>query len=138
MAERRMFAKKIVDSDAFLDMPLSAQCLYFHLNMQADDDGFLNNPRKIQRMIGASDDDLRLLVTKRFLLAFENGVVVIKHWRMNNLLRKDRYTATHYQDEMSTLLLKEDGSYTENTEVPTLSESGNQMATSWQPVGNPV
>lgn len=138
MAERRMFAKKIVDSDAFLDMPLSAQCLYFHLNMQADDDGFLNNPRKIQRMIGASDDDLRLLVTKRFLLAFENGVVVIKHWRMNNLLRKDRYTATHYQDEMSTLLLKEDGSYTENTEIPTLSESGNQMATKWQPVGNPV
>ncbi|MBR3705642.1 MAG: DNA replication protein [Firmicutes bacterium] len=137
MADRRMFTKKIIDSDAFLDMPLSTQCLYFHLNMQADDDGFLNNPRKIQRMIGASDDDLKLLITKRFLLAFENGVVVVKHWRMHNLLRKDRHTATHYQDEMSTLLLKEDGSYTEKVEIPMISESGNQMATSWQPNGNP-
>ena len=79
MAERRMFTQKIVDSDAFLDMPLTTQALYFHLNMRADDDGFINNPKKIQRMIGASDDDLKLLIAKRFLLAFENGVVVIKH-----------------------------------------------------------
>lgn len=64
MAERRMFAKTIIDSDAFLDMPLSTQCLYFHLNMRADDDGFINNPKKIQRMIGASDDDLKVLMSK--------------------------------------------------------------------------
>ena len=77
-----MFTKKIIDSDAFLDMPLSAQALYFHLNMRADDDGFINNPRKIQRFTGSSDDDLKLLLAKRFVLAFESGVVVIKHWRM--------------------------------------------------------
>ena len=104
MAERRMFTQKIVDSDAFLDMPLTTQALYFHLNMRADDDGFVNNPKKIQRMICASDDDLKLLIAKRFLLAFENGVVVIKHWRMHNLLRKDRYNPTQYQEYMEQLL----------------------------------
>ena len=86
MAERRMFTKKIIDSDAFLDMPLSTQALYFHLNMRADDDGFVNNPKKICRMTGASEDDLRVLISKRFVLTFENGVIVIKHWRMHNLL----------------------------------------------------
>lgn len=127
MAERRMFTTKIVDSDAFLDMPLSAQALYFHLNMRADDDGFVNNPKKIQRMIGASEDDLKLLIAKRFILTFESGVVVIKHWRMHNLLRKDRYHPTQYQDEMKTLLLKDNQAYTEQT---------NSLATTWQPNGN--
>ena len=127
MAQRRMFTMQIVDSDAFLDMPLSAQALYFHLNMRADDDGFINNPRKIQRMINASDDDLRVLIAKRFLLAFESGVIVIKHWRMHNILRRDRYTPTQYQEELAQLGIKDNGSYT---------ESGNQLATSWQPVGN--
>lgn len=136
MAERRMFTQKIVDSDAFLDMPLTAQALYFHLNMRADDDGFVNNPKKIQRMIGAAEDDLKLLIAKRFLLAFENGVVVIKHWRMHNLLRKDRYNPTQYQDEMEQLLLKGNGSYTENIEIPAIEEPDNQMATTWQPDGN--
>ena len=84
MAERRMFAKTIIDSDAFLDMPLSSQSLYFHLSMRADDDGFINNPRKIQRMIGASDDDLKLLIAKRFIIPFESGIVVIKHWRIHS------------------------------------------------------
>lgn len=129
MAERRMFTQKIVDSDAFLDMPLSTQSLYFHLNMRADDDGFVNNPRKIQRMIGASDDDLRLLLAKRFLLGFENGVVVIKHWRMHNLLRKDRYNPTQYVEEMNQLALNDNGSYTEKASVECL-------ATTWQPNGN--
>ena len=129
MAERRMFTKKITDSDPFTEMPLSAQALYFHLNMHADDDGFLNNPKKIQRSIGASEDDMKLLIAKRFILAFEKGVIVIKHWRMHNLLRKDRYTETQYIDEKETLLLKKDGSYTEKPpELP--------VATKWQPNGN--
>lgn len=136
MAERRMFTQKIVDSDAFLDMPLTAQALYFHLNMRADDDGFVNNPKKIQRMIGAAEDDLKLLIAKRFLLAFENGVVVIKHWRMHNLLRKDRYNPTQYQEQMEQLLLKDNGSYTENIEIPMIPEPDNQAATTWQPLGN--
>lgn len=113
MAEKRMFTMKIVDSDAFLDMPLSTQALYFHLNMRADDDGFVNNPKKIQRTIGATEDDLKLLLAKRFLLSFENGVIVIKHWRMHNLLRKDRYKPTQYQDEIHMLSVKENGAYTE-------------------------
>lgn len=136
MAERRMFTQKIVDSDAFLDMPLTTQALYFHLNMRADDDGFVNNPKKIQRMICASDDDLKLLIAKRFLLAFENGVVVIKHWRMHNLLRKDRYNPTQYQEYMEQLLLKDNGSYTETCGIPTISEPDNQTATTWQPEDN--
>ena len=136
MAERRMFTQKIVDSDAFLDMPLTTQALYFHLNMRADDDGFVNNPKKIQRMICASDDDLKLLIAKRFLLAFENGVVVIKHWRMHNLLRKDRYNPTQYQEYMEQLLLKDNGSYTETCAIPMISEPDNQMATTWQPEDN--
>ena len=112
MAEKRMFSKVIVDSDAFLDMPLSTQALYFHLSMRADDDGFLNNARKIQRLVGASDDDLRLLLMKRFVIGFEDGILVIKHWRMNNYLRKDRYTPTVYQDEYAMLGVKKNGSYT--------------------------
>lgn len=113
MAERRMFAKTIVDSDAFLDMPLSSQALYFHLSMRADDDGFVNNPKKIQRMIGCSDDDLKLLIAKRFVLIFDSGVIVIKHWRLHNTLRKDRYKPTIYQEEFKKLILKSDGGYTD-------------------------
>lgn len=112
MAERRMFSKTIIDSDAFLEMPLSTQALYFHLSMRADDDGFLNNARKIQRIIGASDDDLKLLIMKRFIIAFDDGIIVVKHWRMNNYLRKDRYTPTVYQDEYAMLSVKENGAYT--------------------------
>lgn len=113
MAQRRMFTMQIVDSDAFLDMPLSAQALYFHLNMRADDDGFINNPRKIQRMINASDDDFRLLITKRFVLVFESGVIVIKHWRMHNYIGKNRYHPTQYQQELAQLGIKDNGAYTE-------------------------
>ena len=130
MSEKRMFTKKIVDSDAFLEMPLTSQALYFHLNMQADDDGFVNNPRKIQRIIGASEDDLKLLLLKRFVIGFETGVVVIKHWRMHNLLRKDRYNPTQYIDEFNSLMLNKNGSYTEKQAE---NQCGNQMATKWQP-----
>ena len=112
MAERRMFSKKITDSDSFLDMPMSAQCLYFHLNMNADDDGFVNSPKKIQRMIGASDDDFRILLAKSFIIAFESGIIVIKHWKMNNYLRSDRYKPTNYVEEKALLGLKADSSYT--------------------------
>lgn len=113
MAERRMFAKTIIDSDAFLDMPLSSQALYFHLSMRADDDGFINNPKKIQRMVGASDDDCKLLIAKRFIIAFESGVIVIKHWKIHNYIQKDRYKPTIYQEEKATLELKENKAYTE-------------------------
>ena len=112
MAERRMFAKTIIDSDAFLDMPLSTQSLYFHLAMRADDDGFINNPKKIQRMIGASDDDLKLLIAKRFILPFESGVVVIKHWKLHNYIQADRYKPTVYQEEKAMLEVKGNKGYT--------------------------
>ena len=122
MAERRMFAKTIVDSDAFLDMPLSAQALYFHLSMRADDDGFVNNPKKIQRMIGASDDDCKLLIIKRFILTFESGVVVIKHWRIHNYIQKDRYKETLYQEEKAQLELTDKNAYTEAEKVPCIQD----------------
>ena len=112
MPEKRMFTKKITESDAFLDMPLSSQCLYFHLNMNADDDGFVNNPKRIMRQIGASEDDLKLLITKAFILVFESGVIVIKHWRMHNTLQNDRYHPTDYQEEYALLGLKTNKAYT--------------------------
>lgn len=111
MAERRMFSKTIIDSDAFLDMPASTQALYFHLSMRADDDGFINAPRKIQRMVGASEDDLKLLIAKRFIIPFDSGIVVIKHWKIHNYIQKDRYHPTVYQDEMALLELKENNAY---------------------------
>lgn len=111
MARKRMFTMKIVDSDAFLDMPLSTQCLYFHLNMRADDDGFIGNPKRIEKIIGANDDDLKLLIAKRFVILFDDGVIVIKHWRMHNTLSRDRYIETSYTDEKKKLLLKDNGSY---------------------------
>lgn len=114
MAERRMFAKTIVTSDAFLDMPLSARCLYFTLGMLADDDGFVNNPKSIMRQVGACTDDLNLLLVKRFILSFESGVIVIKHWRIHNYIRNDRYKETKYVEEKSTLVLDDKGAYTEN------------------------
>lgn len=122
MPEKRMFTKKITESDAFLDMPLSSQCLYFHLNMSADDDGFVNNPKRCVRLIGANEDDLKLLIAKSFVLAFDSGVIVIKHWRMHNTLRNDRYHPTSYQEEFRQLGLKNNDVYT--------------LATKWQPNGN--
>lgn len=111
MAERRMFAKTIVLSDEFLDMPLSARCLYFTLGMLADDDGFVNSPKAIMRQCGASLDDMNVLLAKRFILQFEDGVVVIKHWRINNFLRNDRYKETAYLDHKESLTIGDNGAY---------------------------
>ena len=126
MAERRMFAKTIIDSDAFIDMPLSTQALYFHLSMRADDDGFINNAKKIQRMIGASDDDLKMLAAKRFIIPFESGIVVIKHWKIHNYIRGDRKKDTVYPEEMGMLTEKANGSYALKTEEPVLIETPRQ------------
>lgn len=113
MAERRMFAKAIVLSDAFLDMPMSARCLYFTLAMLADDDGFINSPKSIMRQCGSTTDDMNILIAKRFVLTFESGVVVIKHWRIHNLIQKDRYRETKYLEEKSQLVLDGNKAYTE-------------------------
>ena len=113
MAERRMFAKTIVTSDAFLDMPPTARCLYFTLGMFADDDGFVNNPKSIMRQIGSTSDDMNILIAKKFVLAFESGVIVIKHWKIHNYIQSDRYHPTKYQEEKSTLLLDENKAYTQ-------------------------
>lgn len=129
MAEKRMFSKTIIDSDAFLDMPLSSQALYFHLSMRADDDGFVNNPKKIQRIIGCGDDDLKLLMCKKFLIPFESGIVVIKHWRIHNYIRNDRYKETNYIEEKSMLGIEKNKAYsllTENKDcTPLISTSTN-------------
>lgn len=111
MAERRMFAKTIIDSDAFLEMPTTSQLLYFHLAMRADDDGFVNKPKSLMRMVGCKDDDLKLLFVKKFLIPFESGVVVIKHWKIHNYIRKDTYTETKYKEEKATLELDENSAY---------------------------
>lgn len=113
MAERRMFAKTIVLSDAFLDMPLSARCLYFTLGMLADDDGFVNSPKSIIRQAGASIDDMNILLAKRFILAFDSGVIVIKHWRIHNYIQKDRYKESKYIEEKAAITVDRNGAYTE-------------------------
>lgn len=122
MAQRRMFSPDIVESDAFLEMPLSSQSLYFHLAMRADDDGFVS-PRMVMRLLGSTEDDLRVLLAKRFILSFDSGVVVIKHWLIHNLIRADLYKETLYLDEKNTLGLKDNGAYTELKEgVATLKK----------------
>lgn len=126
MAERRMFAKSIVLSDAFLDMPMSARCLYFTLGMLADDDGFVGSPKAIMRQCGASEDDMRILVGKKYVLGFDSGVIVIKHWRLNNYLRNDRHVQTTYTEELDTLGIDDKGAYTQNVEKM-----------EWLPVGIP-
>lgn len=132
MAEKRMFSKTIIDSDTFLDMPLSSQALYFHLSMRADDDGFVNNPKKIQRLTGCGDDDLKLLMAKKFLIPFESGIVVIKHWRIHNYIRSDRYKETNYIEEKSMLGIEKNKAYSllvENKDcTPLISLSQNGMS----------
>lgn len=117
-----MFSPLIVESDEFLSMPVSSQALYFHLGMGADDDGFIQ-PRVTMKAIGSSDDDLKVLIAKRFLLTFESGVVVVKHWLIHNLIQKDRYHDTRFQEEKKSLILKENKAYTE------ASQSVNKMLT---------
>jgi len=122
-----MFSLQIVDTDAFLDMPQSSQLLYFHLCMRADDEGFVGNPKRIMRTIGASDDDYKILITKRFIIIFESSVMVIKHWLIHNTIRMDRFGETTYRDEKALLKIKENRAYTMDE---------NAMATIWQPKDN--
>jgi len=157
MADRRMFAKTIIDSDAFLDMPITTQVLYFHLCMRADDEGFINNPKKIQRMVGCNDDDLKLLIAKSFVIPFETGIIVIKHWKLHNYIRKDRFKETVYKEERSALFEKENGVYTfdpleDRSQInetgnfdnynddahcgSSKTSNGNQLPTNCQPVDN--
>ncbi|WP_142959436.1 replisome organizer [Enterococcus faecalis] len=117
MADKRMFSLKIVDSDLFLDMPLSSQCLYFHLSMRADDDGFVNNPKKIIKIIGANEDDLKILIAKGFVIVFDQGIIVITHWKINNYIRKDRYKPTMYIDQKQQLYQTENGAYISEEKV---------------------
>ena len=135
MASKRMFSLDIVDSDAFVSMPLSTQALYFHLSMRADDDGFVKNPKRIQRDIGSNDDDMKVLIAKRFILPFDSGIVVIKHWKINNTIRADRYKPTTYLEEKATLTVKENGAYTEAKKVgiPLGIPNDNQVGDSWLP-----
>lgn len=114
---RRMFSDEITTTDAFLDMPGGSQLLYFHLGMEADDDGFISSPKMVMRAIGSSDDELKILYAKKFLIQFESGICVIKHWRINNYIRKDIYKETKYTRERDQLLIKENGAYTLNTDT---------------------
>lgn len=130
MAEKRMFSKSIVDSDMFLDMPSTAQALYFHLGMRADDEGFINNPKSIMRNVRCTEDDMKILIAKSYIIPFDSGVVVIRHWKINNNVRKDRIKPTCYLNEKSLLSL-------DNTDVYNLSTkcqpSDNQVTTKCQP-----
>lgn len=110
MAGKRMFSMDVINTDTFLDMPVSAQCLYFHLGMRADDDGFVSSPKRIMTMINCALDDIRILITKGYIIPFENGVVVITHWRQNNYVRCDRYTKSVHEGELGRLKL-ENGMY---------------------------
>lgn len=112
MAQRRMFSKKIVETDFFMEMSPTAKLLYFYLNMSADDDGFVGNPKTIKLISGATDDDLKILIAKQFIIPFESGVVVIKDWKIHNYIQKDRYNQTQYLDEKKQLLVEENGAYT--------------------------
>ena len=128
MAERRMFTKKITDADAFTELPPTSQALYFHLCMGADDDGFSNQIRRAMFSAHADRHDFELLVQKRFIIPFESGVIVIKHWRMHNLIKSDRYKETSYIEEKAMLVLKDNGVYSSE-------DSGTQLEPNWNPTG---
>ena len=115
MAQKRMFNLSVVDTDNFLDMPISSRLLYYELGMRADDDGFVDNWKKIMTFTGLKEDDMKVLIAKKFILPFESGVIVIRHWRMNNYLQKDRIKPTIYQDELSELSIDSNNVYTLDT-----------------------
>ena len=119
MAKKRMFDNVIIKSDSFLEMPDSTQNLYFHLSMEADDDGFVNNWKSIMRMCGKKEDDLKILIMKSFVIPFDSGVIVIKHWRINNYLRSDRYNETKYLEEKRQLNIEQNGEYSLKKDVGT-------------------
>lgn len=122
MAQRRMFSLKVVDTDDFLDMPPTTQNLYFHLAMRADDDGFVNSPKKIMKIVNSPEDDLKILITKQFILPFQSGVIVIRHWKENNYIRNDRYQETIYTEEKAQLKENNSGVYQMDTNgIPNVS-----------------
>src|SRR3990167_10999340 len=134
MASRRMFSMKIVDTDAFLDMPQRSQLLYYSLAMRADDDGFVSNPKKIMKIVSSNDDDYKLLVAKKFIIPFESGVCVIKHWLIHNLIRSDRYVGTQYTREKSLLAVdNKTKKYSLNTRPEqNVIPNDNQMTTQYR------
>ena len=111
MAQKRMFSLSVVDTDSFLDMPTSAQCLYFHLGMHGDDDGFVSSPKRIIRAVGCNEVDLEILVDSGFVIKFDSGIIVVRDWRLNNSLKNDRYHPTVYQDELKKLKTDKSGRY---------------------------
>lgn len=117
MAQKRMFSLSVIDTDWFLDLPLTTQALYFHLALRADDDGFVDSPKSIMRKIGCNSNDFQILIAKRYILEFDSGVIVIKHWRMHNTIQKDRYIPTTFKEELSKLKLDDKKSYTEKDGV---------------------
>lgn len=132
MAHKRMFSRTIVDSDAFLDMPMSAQALYFHLGMVADDDGFVGNPRRVLRNVGGNDDDMKVLISKRFLLAFDSGIVVIKHHRINNNWDSANCKRTVYLEEFEKLYIKQNRAYTLDISQGKPLQSAFRLKTDWK------
>lgn len=134
MAEKRMFSNKVIETDSFLEMPDSTQNLYFHLSMNADDDGFVAKPKSIMRMTGKKEDDMRLLITKSFIIPFDSGVIVIKHWRINNYLRADRYHETIYKEEKQKLTLNEKGEY--ELGIPVVDQTGYRINTNTNSISN--
>lgn len=132
MADKRMISKTIIDSDVFLDMPQSTQLLYFHMNLRADDEGFLDSPKKVMRIIGSNQNDLEILLAKRYLLPFPSGVMVIKHWKLHNTIRKDRLKETIYTEEKNMLLEKDNGVYTDNATIcqPTVNQLTDKVSPS--------
>lgn len=133
MAERRMFTKKITDADAFTELPPTSQALYFHLCMGADDDGFSNQIRRAMFSAHADRHDFELLVQKRFIIPFESGVIVIKHWRMHNLIKSDRYKETSYMEEKAMLVLKDNGVYSSENSGTQVEHNWNQNGTQVEP-----
>ena len=137
MAERRMFSKTIIDSDLFMDLPVEAQVLYFHLGMRADDDGFIGNSKKLCRMLGLGEENLEVLIEKELLIKFDSGVIAVKHWKVNNLIKNDRYKATIYQEEKS-LLEVENNTYRKCEKKPRRAPQKDEKVSlepKWNPSG---
>ncbi len=138
MAERRMIAKSVIETDLFMDMPMSSQCLYFHLLLRADDDGFIKNPSAIRREVGCSGDDMKLLVAKKFILPFDTGVIVIRHWKIHNYIRKDMYHPTECQAEKSMLSLENDKTAYKLEDGASVTQENIVVTNSLQTCNEPV
>ena len=144
MADKRMMSKSVIDTDVFLDMPTSTQCLYFQLLLRADDDGFLKNAKTIMRTVGASQDDMKLLIAKQYLILFDSGTIVIKHWRIHNYIKKDRYKPTDCEetrlidvnDKSEYILLEPTCIQNGTTTEPTCIQYGTVLEPSRNQVGS--